>query len=221
MIDERRPGHTSDSSNFGFNRDGSPNRNQGRRVRSRQNSREDMLDDRKPSRPSSREGMVDDRRSSRSSRSTSRHNSREDVLEERGKRFIARDRPRSLLVANESNEGGMKRSPSGAFSNDTQALPDIVNSGKQSPRKDKSGYINQKQDIDHVLDGIQGAPAELSRRIGNHGPRPNSADGYYMDSKNIDDVLNGRSQNLMDTPVPKAPIPLKPSPQILGNYVLH
>lgn len=221
MLDERRPGHTSDSSNFAFNRDGSPNRIQGRRVRSRQNSREDMLDDKKPSRPSSREGMVDDRtRSARSSRSTSRHNSREDVLEERGKRFIARDRPRSLQVSNEINEGGMKKSPSGAFSNDAQTLSDM-NSGKQTPRKDKSGYINQKQDIDHVLDGIQGAPAELSRRIGNHGPRPNSADGYYMDSKNIDDVLNGRSQNLMDTPVPKAPIPLKPSPQILGNYLLH
>ncbi|XP_071172446.1 FH1/FH2 domain-containing protein 3-like isoform X30 [Mytilus edulis] len=55
IIDDRRPGHTSDSSNFGFNREGSPNRNQGRRVRSRQNSREDMLDDRKHSRPNSRE----------------------------------------------------------------------------------------------------------------------------------------------------------------------
>lgn len=238
IIDDRRPGHTSDSSNFGFNREGSPNRNQGRRVRSRQNSREDMLDDRKHSRPSSREGMIDDRRSNMSSRSNSRHNSREDVLDDRGKRFSARDRPHSLAVSNESlahlsNEGSLrsinsvvtddgtvKKSPSSAFSNENQALPDIVNGGKLSPRKDKSGYINQKQDIDHVLDEVHGAPSDLSRRIGNRGPRPSSADGYYMDSKNIDEVLNRRSQNLMDTPVPKIPTPLKPSPKVLEEKLI-
>lgn len=246
IIDDRRPrrdGHTSDSSNFGFNREGSPNRNPGRRVKSRQNSREDMLDDRKSSRPSSREGMIDDHRSS--SRSASRHNSREDVLDDRGKRFSARDRPHSLAVSNESlahlsNEGSLRSvnsvmtddgtvknvSPSSAFSNENQALPDVVNGGispKQlnSPRKDKSGYINQRQDIDHVLDEVQGAPADLSRRIGHRGPRPASTDGYYMDSKNIDEVLNRRSQNLMDTPVPKTPTPLKPSPQVLGKYCIY
>ncbi|VDI19316.1 Hypothetical predicted protein, partial [Mytilus galloprovincialis] len=238
IIDDRRPGHTSDSSNFGFNREGSPNRNQGRRVRSRQNSREDMLDDRKHSRPNSREGMIDDRRSNMSSRSNSRHNSREDVLDDRGKRFSARDRPHSLAVSNESlahlsNEGSLrsinsvvtddgtvKKSPSSAFSNENQALPDIVNGGKLSPRKDKSGYINQKQDIDHVLDEVHGAPSDLSRRIGSRGPRPSSADGYYMDSKNIDEVLNRRSQNLMDTPVPKIPTPLKPSPNVLEEKLV-
>ncbi|XP_071172417.1 FH1/FH2 domain-containing protein 3-like isoform X6 [Mytilus edulis] len=238
IIDDRRPGHTSDSSNFGFNREGSPNRNQGRRVRSRQNSREDMLDDRKHSRPNSREGMIDDRRSNMSSRSNSRHNSREDVLDDRGKRFSARDRPHSLAVSNESlahlsNEGSLrsinsvvtddgtvKKSPSSAFSNENQALLDIVNGGKLSPRKDKSGYINQKQDIDHVLDEVHGAPSDLSRRIGSRGPRPSSADGYYMDSKNIDEVLNRRSQNLMDTPVPKIPTPLKPSPNVLEEKLV-
>ncbi|VDI19317.1 Hypothetical predicted protein, partial [Mytilus galloprovincialis] len=206
IIDDRRPGHTSDSSNFGFNREGSPNRNQGRRVRSRQNSREDMLDDRKHSRPNSREGMIDDRRSNMSSRSNSRHNSREDVLDDRGKRFSARDRPHSLAVSNESlahlsNEGSLrsinsvvtddgtvKKSPSSAFSNENQALPDIVNGGKLSPRKDKSGYINQKQDIDHVLDEVHGAPSDLSRRIGSRGPRPSSADGYYMDKEKLVDI---------------------------------
>ncbi|CAC5419761.1 FH1/FH2 domain-containing protein 3,FH1/FH2 domain-containing protein 1 [Mytilus coruscus] len=182
--------------------------------------------------------MIDDRRSNMSSRSNSRHNSREDVLDDRGKRFSARDRPHSLAVSNESlahlsNEGSLrsinsvvtddgtvKKSPSSAFSNENQALPDIVNGGKLSPRKDKSGYINQKQDIDHVLDEVHGAPSDLSRRIGNRGPRPSSADGYYMDSKNIDEVLNRRSQNLMDTPVPKIPTPLKPSPKVLEEKLI-
>ena len=102
ILDDRRPrrdghasdrGHTSDSSTFGFNRDGSPNRVQyspsKRRPASRHNSREDIVDDR---------------------RSYSRQGSREDVLDDRPRQSAYQprtqvhgyDRPTSLGVSNES-----------------------------------------------------------------------------------------------------------------------
>ncbi|XP_021375853.1 uncharacterized protein LOC110464783 isoform X2 [Mizuhopecten yessoensis] len=74
--DDHDRGHTSDSSQFGFNRESSPNRSHPqKKPGSRPNSRESILDEGRVRRSTSREGMLDEGKVRRS-------NSREGMLDE-------------------------------------------------------------------------------------------------------------------------------------------
>ncbi|KAK3086683.1 hypothetical protein FSP39_021897 [Pinctada imbricata] len=266
ILDERRSrrdghtsdrGHTSDSSTFGFNRDGSPNRVQyapsKKRSTSRQNSRENILDDK---------------------RSYSRQGSREDVLDDKPQRQSSYrnsnvyDRPTSLGVSNESlahisnasspgsihsvvtDDGTLRNanSMSSMASNEMEAtpspsnfrnsglhsqrnsggLPDIV-PGSTSPnaenttkgnqhrpvKRNRSGYIGRQNDIDNLLDFSPNEEEIVEKsRTSKSATDARKGRGYNADSKKIDEVLVQKPQNLMDTPVPRHPHPLKPCPNV-------
>lgn len=235
---QRRDGHQSDrgqhsdSSHYGFNREDSPNRFQfvNRRQKSRHNSREDNLDDRKP---------------------YSRQGSHDDVLDDRG---TAYNRPKSLGVSNESlahmsnsssipsmnsvvpDDGNLRKttSTSSVMSNETRAtpsprspnnsgmqkgmkndsgLPDLVSgsneaNSQQSSRKPpqqakrtKSGFIGTNMDIDNLLNSDD-EDSKLGKNV------------YKADGKNV-----RKSQNLMDAPVPDHPHPIQPKSS--GNFTSY
>lgn len=262
-------GHTSDSSNFGFNREGSPNRPLNSKRHSsrssregklddpfrRSNSREGMLDDGNKRRSNSQEGMLKDGRFRRSNsregmlddRPVRRSNSREDILEEKSVQYPSNyNRPSHLSVAgNNAPDGrGNMRSPPNPqhasprhMSSRDQGLPDLVPGGGKPnvhpegketskklhkyQRRTKSGYIGKLQDIDGFLGPVDqpDVNTETSRACQGAGVKQ-KCHIFGSSTKNIDDVLSPRQPNLMDTPVPKKPDPLKPHPNVPGN-TLH
>ncbi|CAG5123282.1 unnamed protein product, partial [Candidula unifasciata] len=169
----------------------------------RDNSRDNVLDDRRRSRREQHDNEISDsngsqfgfnreespnKRNSKHGRS-SRHNSREDVLEDRGQNS-AGQRPSQLGVAKDKEGGRAAQSVS------QKSLPDIVPSpgsewtGKpeQQPKQQKKPYKGQKS-------------------------------GMISNVDDIDSVLNGSGRsnqvgpNIMDEPVPHTShYPLKPAP---------
>ncbi|XP_060077995.1 uncharacterized protein LOC132557517 isoform X2 [Ylistrum balloti] len=120
--DDYDRGHTSDSSQFGFNRESSPNRPHSQKKHgSRPNSREGMLDDSRVRRSNSREGMLDEGKVRRS-------NSREGMLDE-GK--VRRSTSREGML----DEGKVRRSNS---------REGMLDDGKARRSNSREGVLEEK-----------------------------------------------------------------------------
>jgi hypothetical protein len=242
---KRRDGHQSDrgqqsdSSHYGFNREDSPNRFQfpTRKQASRHNSREDNLDDRQSySRQGSHDNVLDD---------TGTKYNRPNSLGVSNESLAHMSNSSSIPSMNSvvPDDGNLRKaSPSSAASNETRAtpsprspnqqgmpkrvknesgLPDLVSGAnetgnQQSSRKPqqakrtKSGFIGANMDIDNLLN--------FSEDDNKKGKTKQSRD-YNADSKNLDEIMIKRPQNLMDTPVPDHPHPLQPKSS--GNYTSY
>nr|XP_022343255.1 FH1/FH2 domain-containing protein 3-like isoform X8 [Crassostrea virginica] len=236
---QRRDGHQSDrgqqsdSSHYGFNREDSPNRFQfsKRRQISRHNSREDNLDDRKPySRQGSHDNVLDDRgtgynrpQSLGVSNESLAHMSNSSSIPSMNSvgpddGNLRQTTSTSSVVSNETRATPSPRSPNQGMQQQKgmkngSGLPDLVSgandaSSQQSSRKPpqqakrtKSGFIGANMDIDNLLNF-----SEEEKR----GKSKQSAGDYTAESKNLDEITVKRPQNLMDTPVPDHPHPLKP-----------
>ncbi|KAJ8302606.1 hypothetical protein KUTeg_019002 [Tegillarca granosa] len=223
---EHERGNGSDSSHVGFNKEGSPNRPiyspSKRRTHSRQNSREGIIDD-GIRRQSSREDILDDRTDYPKHRQSHGY-----------------DRPRSLGVSNESlahmsnvgsvpsinsvgpDDGRLQNSNSmnSVVSNEMEAQhPMDEDRHKRRARKTRSAVMNNAPEYDSFID-FDRHEEEMDnrgrRRDGQASERRlrSKKDYYNADSKDIDEAVVQRPQNLMDTPVPKHPHPLRPHPNV-------
>ena len=185
-------GHASDSagSQFGFNREESPNRGFGGRKSGRS------------SRHGSREDIVDDRRHPQLSRQAS--------VEQQYLSPYDRMRPNQLAVSNESlskmstgsafEEGDFQHmTPSmsqHSLASSQSTLPDLV---PQSPESERANMSKNKSDV-------KGKPYKGQKS------------GYISKFQDIDNLLEAnmnrpKSIDIMDSPVPKTPhYPLQPSP---------
>ncbi|XP_041375857.1 FH1/FH2 domain-containing protein 3-like isoform X2 [Gigantopelta aegis] len=185
-------GHASDSagSQFGFNREESPNRGYGGRKSGRS------------SRHGSREDMVDDRRHPQLARQAS--------VEQQYLSPYDRMRSNQLAVSNESlskmstgsafEEGDFQHmTPSmsqHSLASSQSTLPDLV---PQSPESERANLGNNKPD-------------------GKGKAYKGQKSGYISKIQDIDSLLEAttkrpRSIDIMDSPVPKTPhYPLQPSP---------
>ncbi|XP_056013907.1 FH1/FH2 domain-containing protein 3-like isoform X5 [Ostrea edulis] len=232
---QRRDGHQSDrgqqsdSSHYGFNREDSPNRFQftKRKQTSRHSSREDNLDDRQSySRQGSHDNVLDDT-GAKYNRPSSLGVSNESLA------HMSNSSSTPSMNSVVPDDGNLRKasSSSSAMSNETRAtlrspnqqgmpksiknesgLPDLVSGAnetdnQQSSRKPqqakrtKSGFIGANMDIDNLLN--------FSQDDNKKGKTKQSRD-YNADSKNLDEIMIKRPQNLMDTPVPDHPHPLQP-----------
>ncbi|XP_061197952.1 FH1/FH2 domain-containing protein 3-like isoform X3 [Saccostrea echinata] len=235
-LDERKPrrdghqsdrGQASDSSHYGFNREDSPNRFQyaKRRQISRNNSRDDNLDDRQPySRQGSDDNVLDDRvnaynrpKSLGVSNESLAHMSNSSsipsmnsVVPDDG--HLRKGTSSSSVISNETRATPSPRSPNQQGMKKESGLPDLVSGAnetgtEQSSRKPqqakrtKSGFIGANMDIDNILGDSED---------GSKKGKINQSGDYNADSKNLDEVMVKRPQNLMDTPVPDHPHPLQP-----------
>ena len=204
--------HASDSSQFGFNRESSPNRPSSRTKRhSRNNSRDDVLMDSRPQnehanymRPHSmvvsNESLANlsgagsiasmnsaltnegPLRNSMSMQSVESNEEQERPTEERFPQSA------SQQLVNSSGSGG--------------SLPDLVpgdegnraqvSNKHRDAKRTKSGFIGRTMDIDNLLSFS-----------------PNEEE-FVEKGKDLDEVLKSRQSHLMDAPVPREPSPLKP-----------
>ncbi|KAL5021177.1 hypothetical protein ScPMuIL_000332 [Solemya velum] len=184
---EREGGQVSDSSQFGFNREGSPNRNHRKGKPSRQGSKEDIL------------GEIDETRQL-SPYLDSRYGHQND-----------------LAVSNESlADISQADMPHSISQHSMSSLPDIVPGAKDDQRKGdnqtlKNAYISKMQDIDNLLDF---SPNEEEFERGDKKANANAPKSphYIANIKDIDDLLADKPRNILDTPVPKHPKPMRPHP---------
>ena len=206
--------HASDSSQFGFNRESSPNRPSSRTKRhSRNNSRDDVLMDkivpqhehaqymRPHSMGVSNESLAKlsgaDSIASMNSALTNEGPIRNSVSLQSVESNEVQERPTEERFPQSTSQHSVNSSGSGG------SLPDIVPGDEgnraqvSNKQRTKSGYIGGTQDIDNLLSFS-----------------PNEEDFVEKD-KDLDEVLKSRHSHLMDTPVPREPSPLRP--QVSGE----
>ena len=203
--------HASDSSQFGFNRESSPNRPSSRTKRhSRNNSRDDVLMDNRTQnehaqymRPHS---MVVSNESLANMSGAGSIASMNSALTNEGpiRNSVSLQSVESNEVQERPVEGSFPQSASQQSvdsSGSGGSLPDIVPGdegtraqvSKDGKRRTKSGFIGGTVDIDNLLSFS-----------------PNEEE-FVEKGKDLDEVLKSRRQaHLMDTPVPREPSPLKP-----------
>lgn len=198
---ERDGGQVSDSSQFGFNREGSPNRVHGKRKPSRQGSKEDIL------------GEIDETRQL-SPYLDSRYGHQND-----------------LAVSNESlADISQADMPHSISQHSMSSLPDIVPGANDEQKKGdnqtlKNAYISKMQDIDNLLDFSPNEEEFVENGKFERGDKSPNADvptspHYIANIKDIDDLLADKPRNLLDTPVPRHPKPMRPH-SAKSEYLLN
>ena len=213
--------HASDSSQFGFNRESSPNRPSSRTKRhSRNNSRDGVLMDNRTQnehaqymRPHS---MVVSNESLANLSGAGSIASMNSALTNEGpiRNSVSLQSVESNEVQERPVEGSFPQSASQQSVNSSGSggsLPDIVpgdegtraqvSKTKDAKKRTKSGFIGADVDIDNLLSFS-----------------PNEEE-FVEKGKDLDEVLKSRRHaHLMDTPVPREPSPMKP--EISGECVI-
>ena len=207
--------HASDSSQFGFNREGSPNRPSSRnKRRSRHSSREDILDNEasqyhqdqymRPHSMISNESLAN---LSAASSIPSMHS----VMTNEG--TIQNSASMQSMVSNEAQERPPDdRFPQSASQQSMESsggsLPDIV-PGEEGSRPSisktpqKAALISATADIDNLL---------------NFSP---NEEEFVEKGKIMNSSIKGHAAHLLDAPVPRAPSPMKPNVKGIYYYCCY
>ncbi|KAL4234472.1 formin y 2 domain containing [Mactra antiquata] len=193
--------HASDSSQFGFNREGSPNRAGSRSKRSsRHNSQEGILDrdeamyhNSQHIRPHS---MVVSNESLANLSAASSIPSMHSALTDDG--TIQNSVSMHSVISNEVQE----EPPDDHTGSSGASLPDIIPGGEEGSREQlskkkkshraKSGMIGHTEDIDNLL---------------NFSP---NEEEFVEQGKGLREVIKQQNAHILDAPVPREPSPIKP-----------
>ncbi|KAL3860751.1 hypothetical protein ACJMK2_010826 [Sinanodonta woodiana] len=245
MLDEKRRSrrqregdpHASDSSQFGFNRDASPNRQTRSKQKktSRQSSHEDILDERIERADVQQFNKI---QSDPYGRPHSMIVSNESLAKLSGAGSIAsinsamtddgtlrNANSMASVTSNEMFDGSRNQLPqsgsrqSMASNESAGSLPDIVpdqqgeSARKQQPvSRTRSGFIGQTVDIDNLLDFSPNEEDFIECGKATYVPAHKQRT-YIDQTRDIDDILNKIiPAHLLDAPVPSTPYPLQPSP---------